>query len=391
MIKSLSHFREIQKNLYSVRNFFLNGPSDNTYPQNSFALWKDHSNYFKNKLIEVYKASAEYTSLDSHSEWFTLLAETERNVYELGQSLVRKSFPEASIHQQTLQFTSSKIEDCMAQTQMDSFSLKMQKPLQTLSDIQFFVHGSYGDGRAIFQVSDIDVAAFVPQEILFSETELRKLQKITRQEIWPLLLKMDPEQHHGVFYFSDLDVEFWNENILPFVCLEKASTWHKPFSKKFSIVKPHVSLQQRSQSASIVTNTFRDMFAAFLRNPQFKNHDVFDLKYINQNMILFPAILHGVRMSPIYKPAGIEWFKEFCIEKKLPILRQALIRSEEIRSNYVNLKSSDQPCSLLTPFLSDEKKYFNLRRKQRGQASPLQIDYLNENFLHELERLSSVL
>jgi hypothetical protein len=83
------------------------------------------------------------------------------------------------------------------------------------------VHGSYGD-FTYTSYSDLDLTVVTTDRVVEQEENIVKLRNWVECYLWPMMLAVDPLQHHGPFYLWQDLRDTYPENILPVQAYQEA-------------------------------------------------------------------------------------------------------------------------------------------------------------------------
>ncbi|QMU64033.1 MAG: hypothetical protein GKR88_06825 [Flavobacteriaceae bacterium] len=184
------------------------------------------------------------------------------------------------------------------------------------------VQGSYSDGTFV-SYSDIDLAIIGPLS-----KEVPKIKKQIDKE----LIKIDPLQHHGVFFInSNSFINYWQMD-LPIETIEKSLTF-SDLDKKINI--PHFFNEKFSSRKWLLgfVNTYNDF-------PITLETDVFFAKYFLSQLMLVPVLVMAKKGRYIHKRDSFLLAKEYYTKEAWKCIDAATLFREKwdqrnIDSNYV--------------------------------------------------------
>jgi hypothetical protein len=90
--------------------------------------------------------------------------------------------------------------------------IKTGKDNHLVQDV--IIHGSFGDFTAT-KYSDVEITLLLVDSVMSDENKLKKLKTWMKNELNPLLLTIDPLQHHGPFYLWAEFIDYYSEDVLP--------------------------------------------------------------------------------------------------------------------------------------------------------------------------------
>jgi len=159
------------------------------------------------------------------------------------------------------------------------------------------VHGSYGDATNT-GFSDLELTLVLSSRATSDHEKAMRLKNWLKQRLNPLLLNIDPLQHHGAFFlWEDLLVNY-NNAILPIKSYEKS--WGvKEGLLGFQIDKHGGS--DSEQSFYITRESLKEykiFFFKFGMNP-------YSIKRLISNILLFPAFFYQSKGFILTKPEAI--------------------------------------------------------------------------------------
>lgn len=163
------------------------------------------------------------------------------------------------------------------------------------------VHGSYGD-QTSNNYSDIDMTLILDDEIFTSSKKLTKLQKWLRNDLLPVVISVDPLQHHGPFFLWPNLIESYTEEILPIDVYQHA--W---------AMEP-VTLSFSSKSSDKSGNRAHRALKNLQDNSKFfhRGYTMYNIKRYLSNLMLVPALYWSDLGKPIFKADSFEpFYKKF--------------------------------------------------------------------------------
>ena len=189
----------------------------------------------------------------------------------------------------------------LSDTSLFSFHEKLKRVLfkakseDLVSNI--IVHGSYGDLTSN-NYSDIDMTLILDDEIFTSPNNLTKLQKWLRNDLLPVVISVDPLQHHGPFFLWPNLVENYTEDILPVDVYQNA--WAiEPITLSFS----YNPTNGTGNKAYRALKNLQDDSKFFYRG-----YTMYNIKRYLSNLMLVPALYWSDSGRPMFKGDSFEPF-----------------------------------------------------------------------------------
>ena len=163
------------------------------------------------------------------------------------------------------------------------------------------VHGSYGD-QTSNNYSDIDMTLILDDEIFTSSKKLTKLQKWLRNDLLPVVISVDPLQHHGPFFLWPNLIENYTEDILPIDVYQNA--WAiEPLTVLFN----SKSSNKTGNKAYSALKNLQDDSKFFHRG-----YTMYNIKRYLSNLMLVPALYWSDLGQPMFKGDSFEpFYKKF--------------------------------------------------------------------------------
>jgi hypothetical protein len=146
------------------------------------------------------------------------------------------------------------------------------------------VHGSFGDYTQT-PFSDLEITLLLADGVTSDRDKLETLRKWRINEFNPLIVRIDPLQHHGPFYLWPELLSGYDEGILPIICYEAA--WSlDDIELSFSPRVPVESDASEPLLATLVSLArYESRFFQYGRNP-------YSIKRLVSNLLLVPAFLY---------------------------------------------------------------------------------------------------
>ena len=194
--------------------------------------------------------------------------------------------------------TIKKVDDIYANTKPRFFSIfeNYNKKLEEVNSF-LIVQGSYADNTFV-SYSDLDLVIIGP---------LSKEVSLIKKQIDTELVKIDPLQHHGVFYINSSSFSNYWQMDLPLSTLEKAIVFSD--SEK----KINISHHFHENMSSFM------WLSAFLKNNEHLSitieTGVFYAKYLLSQLMLVPTLILAYRGSYVYKKDSFTIAKELYTDK----------------------------------------------------------------------------
>ncbi len=160
------------------------------------------------------------------------------------------------------------------------------------------VHGSYGD-FTFTNFSDLELTLVLTELSEMAMVNKTALKDWLRRRLNPFLLRVDPLQHHGVFYLWKDLLKRYSQQILPVVCYESAWSYRPVtidffIDSKESIEEPLPLKQTLKALKNIESHFFRFGRSAYA------------VKRLISNVLLLPAFFFQSKGRMLTKPEAIE-------------------------------------------------------------------------------------
>ena len=163
------------------------------------------------------------------------------------------------------------------------------------------VHGSFGDLTSN-NYSDVDMTLILDDNIFNSSNKLIKLQNWLRNDLLPVVITVDPLQHHGPFFLWPNLIENYTEEILPIDVYQNAWAM-EPITLSFS----SQSSDKRGNKAYRALKNLQDDSKFFHRG-----YTMYNIKRYLSNLMLVPALYWSDLGKPIFKADSFEpFYKKF--------------------------------------------------------------------------------
>ncbi|MDN5201646.1 nucleotidyltransferase domain-containing protein [Fulvivirgaceae bacterium BMA10] len=166
------------------------------------------------------------------------------------------------------------------------------------------VHGSYGD-LTFTNYSDLDLTVILSTETLTKNKLLLTFKRWFHKSLFPTILKIDPLQHHGVFYLWNELIENYSQAILPIDVYRHAWAF-----KQVEIQFRYDKLgQNQSDNLSLITSKKLELpKASFFK----QGYSMYFMKQYLSNLMLLPAFYMTDIGKPTYKKDSFEpFYNEF--------------------------------------------------------------------------------
>lgn len=183
------------------------------------------------------------------------------------------------------------------------------------------IHGSYGD-NTFTNYSDLELTLIVEENLFLDRTQRKMYQNWLFKKLYPLILKIDPLQHHGVFYLWDSLIKNYNEDVLPL------SAYNLCWGLKSELLNFTVRKNKTADPKSKLLVTIQSL----------KNHQTtffkygitpFALKRFLSNITLVPAFILQLKGEMISKTDSLKFFKREGPEEIKKVLEIATIFRKE--------------------------------------------------------------
>lgn len=194
------------------------------------------------------------------------------------------------------------------------------------------VHGSYGDFTYTC-FSDIEVTVVLTQLAVSQPSATRQLSSWIKNDLYQLILEVDPLQHHGAFFLWPDLLGSYSEAILPVSAYQKS--W--AFSRDAIVFKPRST---QSEIASISRARLRQTLFALLNYERkfFRfGSDLYSTKRLLSNFFMVPVYFYQSRGSLVSKRDALrnvvsdEFPEEFCAAmEKATLLRERWPKSSRL-------------------------------------------------------------
>lgn len=291
MVKPLSHdmnMHLIQESLYAALQYFLYG----SLSAMSFRTWLAHRHQLHtNHLSSLFTAIKELGSdkakslvipegyFINHSQYAQILAD----VYKIWED----NLPESILEEKTLEL-GMPYKDWLS----NGGSANKYLPVHSLKlsidkyGSEFFsralLHGSVGSLDDTQGFSDMDLAFVVKSSVLTNSKKLLKLRKIAEQYLI-LSYSFDPYMHHGPYYISELDINWYAEAQFPSIL----------FSYGVDLLDGSQERKMGIRNSDEVTDNMLRMFEEFFKNLASKPFQVsnsYDVEWVLGSVMLLPAL-----------------------------------------------------------------------------------------------------
>jgi hypothetical protein len=169
------------------------------------------------------------------------------------------------------------------------------------------VHGSYGD-YTYTPFSDLEITLVLCDGTAIDRRKLDELRRWRIRQLNPLLVHIDPLQHHGPFYVWPELLRGYDESILPISCYQSA--WAlDPIDLEFT---PYMPATGDPSYPLLVTLT---SLASFERNFFRFGLTPYSIKRLLSNVMLVPAFLFQSKSHMCTKKEAIDRTRELGVRQ----------------------------------------------------------------------------
>ena len=179
------------------------------------------------------------------------------------------------------------------------------------------VHGSHGD-QTSNSYSDLDMTLILDDRIFGSLPQMNKLRKWLRNDLLPVVLSVDPLQHHGPFFLWNNLIDNYLEEVLPIVVYQHA--WAMDPVK---IAFRPLPSDTKGDAAHRSLISLQDSSKFFSRG-----HTMYDMKRYLSNLMLVPALHWSDLGTPMFKGESFEPFYEKFGSAANPIKEASVLRQK---------------------------------------------------------------
>lgn len=205
-----------------------------------------------------------------------------------------------------------------------SFITIVEKAIENQIIHNAIVHGSYGDNTTT-AFSDLEVTLILNDEFFQSNYSnyIKKIRPWLKTKFYPLILRIDPLQHHGAFYLWKQLIHHYNESILPL------SVYNHSWSVRPQEVKFYIQEQAdvSHDSLSLTLQSLRNFQKTFFR----RGMNPYSIKRMLSNIMLVPAFYYQQRGIMMTKPEAINQIK---VDN--PIAGEMMARASAFRCEWQN-------------------------------------------------------
>jgi hypothetical protein len=205
------------------------------------------------------------------------------------------------------------------------------------------IHGSYGDNTHN-NYSDMDLTLLLADPVWDDKKKINLCGKWIRNEVYPLLYKVDPLQHHGPFYLWRSLMNCYDNSILPVDVYSDA--WSVESTDL--LFKTYIPIF-KSEFLSLIT------CEALLNSSEqiFKHgYSLFAMKRFLSNLMLIPSLFFTDIGKGISKAKS---FEPFYI--KFPEASHAIRTASAIRENWPALTRLHKMAVFFERFVFKSNKY----------------------------------
>jgi len=184
------------------------------------------------------------------------------------------------------------------------------------------VHGSWGDGTAI-AYSDLDVTLALSQAHMSDPVVVARTQRWIDYSLFPFLVSVDAQQHHGPFLLWPGYREAYSERVLPLATYQDNRAWSiRKQTLRFTLTEDPVTGEPESLRCARRLANAKDTFFRY-------GFDRYSFKRMVSNATLLPAYFMGDIGLPTTKSLSFEQFYSQMGEE-VPLIRLA----ESIRAGW---------------------------------------------------------
>lgn len=180
---------------------------------------------------------------------------------------------------------------------------KLEKKMAAFASVSsgFYLMGSLADGQWIPGYSDVDTVIILRRETVFSSSKLLRARKLLL-DLWKLFFAIDPVQHHGVHYLTEVDLDFYPQSYLPFCLFEQSVAIGA--ARRLLVCERDSSLERenrRYQMEQVIRRWTKEKIAV---------PDLYTWKALCQYWMLYPLIALQAKGHPIYKRKFFDYLYE---------------------------------------------------------------------------------
>ncbi len=180
------------------------------------------------------------------------------------------------------------------------------------------VHGSFGD-LSFTEFSDLEITILLDGNILSNHKKIYELRKWIKKSLNPLILKIDPLQHHGPFYLWPSLINNYNEDILPL----------DAYNNCWSFETLHLDFALLDVGSACDSNPFYLTLHSIMNYERsfFKyGMTPFSIKRLLSNIMLLPAFF--------YQSKGMRYSKKIALNNMLALEIEPITIILTLSSNY---------------------------------------------------------
>lgn len=246
------------------------------------------------------------------------------------------------------------------------------------------VHGSYGDFSAT-NFSDVEITLVISNQQIRETQQRHNLSKWLRTQLYPLILRIDPLQHHGAFFlWSDL-INNYNEYILPLSSYQ--DVWAVvPMTLNFTTLAAE---QNMTAPTSATIKQLRNYQTRFFKHGM----SMYAIKRLLSNILLLPVLAYQSRGEMISKREALELMQE----EAPSTVRQLIQSATNLRTDWASsprwlgrlrgwVNQGTIPSNRLDVLLTSLYRRPSFEEQCRQQILPAIPDfctYIEQRFLHE--------
>ena len=163
------------------------------------------------------------------------------------------------------------------------------------------IHGSCGDFTTT-PFSDLEITLIISSEQIYNQNQRSNLHQWVKDHLNPLILTIDPLQHHGAFYLWSELINRYDERILPLAAYQNA--WAiNPVDLTFNHCL-QVENDRTSIEATITAlKNYEHTFFKYGMTP-------YSIKRMLSNIMLLPALCYQSRGEMISKPDALQKIRD---------------------------------------------------------------------------------
>lgn len=230
---------------------------------------------------------------------------------------------ESSFHREEIHFSRPPITYTVNIPWLTTLYAILDKPIQSGLIKNSIIHGSYGDNTTT-PFSDLEITLFLNDDILTSKSKARILASWVKKKLNPLLLRIDPLQHHSAFYIWQGLLDAYNQDILPL------SAYKYAWAIKDETIRVKCHHQKTTESLKLrYTSTAKKIIAS---KKNFFSYGVspYAIKRLISNFVLLPAFYYQAKGMQYSKSDSLKKIRQLEIHE----INEALDLATAIRSEW---------------------------------------------------------